>query len=303
MRKAPVEQLLLDRRVQALVKANPDLAQAAELQKAILACVYAAPAPTRPVILPAQRAREKLQRGTPLLHDEDLYLDDGFIRDVFGRLVNLVQSRPDTVDRARAIAEAAFEHRLHVEHVVAEAFVNHPEHLSQVALEAAVDPDLLATLADLSARPILKAYAEQLKPALEAGRWDRGYCPVCGAWPGLAELRGAELFRHLRCLRCGSDWTVPRLYCPYCGNDDHDSLGYLQVEGERRFRVDFCRRCQGYLKAGNTFDPAPPELLALDDLASVHLDLAAMAREHTRHPEPGFRIDLAAGEDRFDDTD
>ena len=297
-----VEQLL-ERRVGVLLKANPGLAEAADLQKAILACVYGVAAPTRPIVLPVQRARDKLEGGVPLLHNEDVYLDPGFVQDVFGRLVNLLRSRPETADASASVADAAYEHRLHVEHVVAEALVNHPEHLEAVAMQAGVDVDLLATLAQLSARPILKAYAEQLRPALERGQWSQGYCPICGAWPGLAELRGAELFRHFRCLRCAADWTATRLSCPFCGNDDYDTLGYLQIEGERRFRVDICRRCGGYIKAGNAFDPAPAEILALDDLASVHLDLAAIEREHTRPPEPGFRLELVGGEDELDDDD
>lgn len=295
---------LLERRVQVMVKANPGLADAAGLQKALIGCVYARPAPIRPIVLPAQRARQKLESGTPLLHGEQVYLDDGFMRDVFGRLVNLLRGRPELADRAAALAEAAHAHRLHAEHIVAEAFVNHPEHVEQLAIEVGGDPDVLATIAQLAARPILKAYAEHLAPALKTGRWARGYCPVCGAWPGLAELRGAELRRHLRCLRCGTDWTANRLYCPFCGNDDHDSLGYFQVEGERRFRVDVCDRCRGYLKGANAFDPASPEMLAFEDLASVHLDLAALKRDRSRPPEPGFRLEILGGDgedDLYDD--
>ena len=297
-----MEQPLLDRRVQVLVKNNPGLAEAAELHKSIVACVYARPAPTRPIVLPAQRAREKLRDGVPLLHGEDVYLDDGIVRDVFGRLVDLLGSRPETAEQAATLAAAADEHRLHVEHVVAEAFVNHPEHVEQVATEAGVDGALLGTLAQLCARPILKAYAEHLAPARATGEWKRGYCPICGAWPALAELRGAELIRHLRCVRCGADWTMPRISCPFCGNDDRDTLGHLQIEGERRFRVDVCHRCRAYLKVGSSSDPSPPEILALDDLASVHLDMAALDRGHVRPPEPGFRLELiGADEDLYDD--
>ncbi|MBA2240630.1 MAG: formate dehydrogenase accessory protein FdhE [Solirubrobacterales bacterium] len=297
-----MEQSLLDRRVQALVKTNPSLAEAAALQSALLGCIYGVSAPTRPIVLPAQRARDKLEAGTPLLHGEDVYLDDGFIRDVFGRLVNLLRTRPESAEGVAVVAVAARDHRLHVEHVVAEAFVNHADHVEQVAIQADIDADLLQTLAQLSARPILMAYAEHLATPLAAATWSRGYCPLCGAWPILAELRGPELSRHLRCGRCGSDWTASRLYCPFCGIDDHDSLGYLQIEGERRFRVDVCHRCQGYLKAGNAFDPSPPEMLALDDLASVHLDLAALERGHARPPEPGFRLDLVGDEgELYDD--
>ena len=210
MEAVSVERQLLERRVQALLTLHPTLTAADDLREAILAALYAAPAPTRPIVLPIRRARDKLRRGVPLLHGENVFLDDGFIRDVFGQLVNLLRAGPDTAERAADVARAVHEHRLHVEHAVAEAFVNHPEHLDQVALEAGVSPELLAMLAQLSARPVLTAYAEHLAPALDAGRedWTRGYCPVCGAWPGLDEQRGADQLRHLRCLRCETAWLA-----------------------------------------------------------------------------------------------
>ena len=62
-------------------------------------------------------------------------------------------------------------------------------------------------------------------------KWDRGYCPVCGAWPALAELVGAEKRRVLRCGRCGTWWSWLVLLCPYCGNDDHRTLGTLSANG------------------------------------------------------------------------
>jgi len=41
--------------------------------------------------------------------------------------------------------------------------------------------------------------------------WSRCDCPVCGAAPALAESRGLEQQRFLRCLRCGAGWPGNRL--------------------------------------------------------------------------------------------
>ena len=64
---------------------------------------------------------------------------------------------------------------------------------------------------------------------------------------GVAELVGPEKKRHLRCVRCGSDWTWLVLLCPYCGNDDHRTLRVLQSAGPGSARgsaerVDVCER-------------------------------------------------------------
>ena len=68
----------------------------------------------------------------------------------------------------------------------------------------------------------------------------------------------------------------------------------MQVEGERRFHVLVCDACHGYLPVGNAFDPPPAELLVLDDLASIHLAIAAIERGYQRPSGSGFSIELAA---------
>jgi FdhE protein len=181
--------------------------------------------------------------------------------------------------------------------VLEEALAEHADHLGELADWGGVAPEVLASVAGLAVQPSLQAVATALKPLLQTIEgWEHGYCPACGAWAGLAELQLAEQQRHLRCLRCGTDWASPRLRCPYCGNRDHDSLGYLQGEREPRFRVEVCERCKGYLKAADAFESNPPAGLALDDLASIHLDLAAIERGYSRPAQPGFRIELGEPE-------
>ena len=60
-----------------------------------------------------------------------------------------------------------------------------------------------------------------------------GYCPVCGAWPAFAEMRGIERSRYLRCGRCGGGWQAQCLSCSYCGMTDHEEL-IVSRAGEKR---------------------------------------------------------------------
>lgn len=302
---------LLERRLAALRTARPELAAALALQQTLLqTALAAARPPLAPMFsLPRERAVARVREGVPLLHEQPVELDVHFAADLFSRLVNALQHQPSELEAGlgadlEAIVVAATGGRLDPQRLFAEAFVQHHDHLAELAQQADVDADALASLAHQAVAPILRAYAEQVRPILErlddgsptGAAWQRGYCPMCGAWPLLGELRGIELAEFLRCAGCGSGWRWRRLMCPYCGNDDYQSLRRLQVEGEQRFHVSVCQRCTGYLKVGNAFDPPPAALLALDDLASMHLDVAAIERGYRRPLGTGFPIELGVPE-------
>lgn len=305
MAATPDLTLLLDRRVAALKKAQPDLAEALDLQERLIGATLtsARPPQAQPLLLPREHLAARMREGVPLLNDQPAQVDVHFAADLFSRLVNVLEERddPDLRDRLNRLVAAATNGALDAQRLFGEAFVQHQQHLAEIAFEAGVDAELLATLAGQAVAPLLRAYAEHLLPLLErvddgtveGVAWSRGYCPICGAWPLLAELRGVELAQYLRCGACGSAWRSPRLFCAYCANDDFERLATLTVEGEQRFRVGVCERCKGYLKVINAFDPAPPELLGLQDAASVHLDVAAIQRGYHRPSGTGYAIELA----------
>jgi len=102
--------------------------------------------------------------------------------------------------------------------------------IGRAARAAHIDPAALETVVNLAVWPLLQACGRRLQAHIPSG-WSRGYCPVCGAWPVLAELRGLERTRCLRCGRCGADWQRPWLACVYCNERDHERLGSLVIEG------------------------------------------------------------------------
>ena len=162
------------------------------------------------------------------------------------------------------------------------------EALSHLAAGAGADPRALAALGGLVAIPLLQACARRLADQLP-GAWSYGYCPLCGAWPALAEVRGLAPSRRLRCARCGGDWRAEWLACVYCGETDHARLGSLVSDshGETR-KVDTCAACRGYLKTVTTLEPAPADAVALEDLSTVDLDVAALERGYARPDRPGY---------------
>jgi FdhE protein len=123
---------------------------------------------------------------------------------------------------------------------------------------------VLHGLAPLIAMPLLHACRRAWAGSAPAA-WPHGHCRTCGAWPTLAEIRGLEGARHLRCRRCGGEWVTEWLRCPFCGERDHARLGSL-VSAERlgREKIEVCDRCHGYLKTITTFGPIRPQDVVLE---------------------------------------
>jgi FdhE protein len=164
--------------------------------------------------------------------------------------------------------------------------------LERLAARAGVAADPLATVAQLAAIPLLRACATHFHGRV-SDAWDHGYCPVCGAWPTLVEIRGLERSRRLRCGRCSSDWPIHVLRCPFCNEGNHDKLHALLPEGsEQTRRVDVCDTCKGYIKGISTLQPAGLRALALTDLSTIELDLVAQERGYERPADVGFAMSL-----------
>ncbi|HXF96729.1 MAG TPA: formate dehydrogenase accessory protein FdhE [Gemmatimonadales bacterium] len=168
--------------------------------------------------------------------------------------------------------------------------------LDAIAAARGADPPALRVVAQLAALPLLLSLGARFRtPGPDA--WWEGYCPVCGAWPALAEFRGLERKRWLRCGRCGGGWEIPWLRCPFCGETHHDHLGYLAPEGdEQTRRIEVCRTCQGYLKAVTTVRPLAPWAVPLEDAATLPLDVAALDRGYRRPERPGHPLEARVTE-------
>jgi FdhE protein len=164
------------------------------------------------------------------------------------------------------------------------------ERLDGIARGAGDTRGILRGLAPLIAMPLLQA-CRRAWTGQTPGTWPHGYCPTCGAWPALAEIRGLDGARHLRCRCCGGDWATEWLRCPFCGERDHTQLGALvSADGLEREKIEVCDRCHGYLKTITTFAPIRPEQVVLQDLATVVLDVAAVERGYR---PPSLRGPLA----------
>lgn len=75
--------------------------------------------------------------------------------------------------------------------------------------------------------------------------------------------------------------------------DDHHALVSLVPQaGGSNAVVEACKSCLGYIKTFTRLQGCAPDMVMLDDLASVHLDVAALEQGFTRPPGPGYPLDV-----------
>jgi transcription elongation factor Elf1 len=103
--------------------------------------------------------------------------------------------------------------------------------------------------------------------------WETANCPFCGSSALLAELRGIDRVRSLRCGLCAGDWQTSRLGCPTCGESRPLFLNWVALKGESdRFRLLKCEACDSRLKMISTLFPLSPSGLVAAELELIHLD-------------------------------
>ena len=272
-----------------LAETQADLRQAAALQSALLRAMYAAPVAVLPVSMLAEDAAARLAGGVPLLRNVALPCEARHLHGIFLHLCEAAikvntKTAPGPPDHAvyTTLAEAVKQGRLDL-WALGNTWLTGDVQTLPAQLEAqGYAADLVLTLLRLTLLPCLEHVAMQLAPLRASQPWGRGYCPTCGAWPVLAEQRGLEQWRYLRCGLCASSWEVDRLLCPFCTTRDFHVLGYLQVEGEEpRQRVATCDACQSYLKLRSTLIPLTTPQLLVEEIALVHLDLIAMDKGYS----------------------
>jgi FdhE protein len=268
---------------------SPSLATARDVLRDILLHIFADPAFRPGPEVPALSQTEgnesrsgsatgtdinKLTSGVPLLHGESVSLP---AKPTKQRWLAVCQAVKRQNSSAQAVADAFAA--LDVEKLATEILAGRTELVHAKAESLGLDPALTATVLRFTLFPVMADKAAGLAEVCRQSSWQHGNCPVCGSWPLLAELRGLEQQRILRCGLCASEWSFPRLQCPFCDERDHRQLGFFHVEGEEgRKRAATCEQCRGYVKTVFTLAPLSEPQLLVADLSTLHLDLAAVER-------------------------
>jgi len=121
------------------------------------------------------------------------------------------------------------------------------EILSQTAFDLETDPLTLKFILGQLLKPLVEKQSERLRSVIQNLSWGKGYCPVCGSFPVLSYLKGAEGQRWLVCGCCSHEWRFTRTQCPFCENEDAKKSDLCFVEDRAYERAEMCHQCKRYL--------------------------------------------------------
>lgn len=293
---APPLQRLHDRLLEIHAE-RPDLAPALDLQRTLLARelelvdMFLAGGLPR-LSLPGRYLAAKLRGGIPALLGEPVPLPQHLLglalRDFCERLTS-----GRTEQTARAI-QAAFDGPLAPAAVISACFGRDQTQVRALAQHAGVAADVLWLIAELATAPLAHLLQRQVfdgvataadAPLADAlGAWDRGFCPACGSWPALLEAH--EEGHTLRCSFCALGWALASYRCVYCSNDSESFVTAKPDPDAPGRRIQFCGECGGYAKVLDLPRPTEFPLVAIEDLASLDLDLLAIERQYRRPALP-----------------
>jgi FdhE protein len=240
--------------------------------------IYAdSPKESAPLLNQADAAT-KLSGGIPLLRGETLTLDVAAFRKRWRGICAAVR-RQQHGGEAASLAKALRPDGLDAQDMANELLGGRPEAIHARCDSLGLDAALVGTVLRWTLFPVLTHWRVRLAELCQESRWERGHCAICGSWPVLAEFRGLEQTRHLRCGLCAFGWEMPRLWCPFCDTRDHRQLGYFFVEGEEgKQRVATCDACRGYVKTVTTLTELSEPGLLVAEMTTLPLDLAAAER-------------------------
>jgi len=254
----------------------------------------------RPVWSESVPAREhSAATGEPLLSGATIRIAPGPVRRWVHRAMTIAGTGASATPFAEALTRGKLDPMAFLEAAVAED----QDRLDDLGRAAGDERGVLRVVGPIVAMPVLHACRQAWTPLVSAA-WAEGYCPICGGWPTLAEARGLDGQRLLRCGRCGGDWRTEWMRCPFCGERGHEHLGSLVSEGPEqqtpeRQTVDVCDRCRHYVKAVTTLAPIPSEDLFLRDLATLVLDVVALERGYRRPAAKGRPVTVIATPSRL----
>jgi len=258
--------------LKALKASQPELADAIDLQLSLLEIHrrihLRIPVPSLDVS--DERFARHAAEGRPLLAFADIPLEPSNLRLVlrqtadvlstFGLIDAETHARVQTLARDGDVASAAEDW-----------FVRS----CGPALDRGADDDADQAMG-LALKPFLARCADAVQPAAALARWTLSTCAVCGgeAEFGVIEPGGA---RRLICGQCGLRWDFAPDRCPFCPNASRAKLTSFATP-DRRYQVTACEVCRRYLKSYRSQQGRRPVMPAVDTLATLPLDAAAIQR-------------------------
>lgn len=215
---------------------------------------------------------DRLDQGLPLIGVDELALDWSLLKDILAEVTATFADYPDLFGPVpKSLVETGSHH--HYLRKAVRAWYE-ATRLPMAVVPDGVDECLLEDIIQATLKPFLVGYSKALRSSVNQERWRRGYCPICGGNPDFAFLDKERGARWLLCSRCDTEWLFQRLECPYCGNQNQNTLAYF-TDDEGLYRLYVCEHCKQYLKTIDLRQAKEEIEIPLERLFTLGIDMQA----------------------------
>ncbi len=248
-------------------------------QEQAKADITASPITIAPELLAAKR-----EENLPLVSPGEFKIDLESSMALFNKLCDIAEAENPTLTEAvKKISAAKGNNEIDLSSLLSGCLENKDGLIENAAEKLGITDEQLGFFllnstkpsVVLSAKQLAEDYLDKDKPHKE------GYCPVCGTKAALSILEGEGGKRSLYCDCCTHTWESGRIFCPYCNNREGKTLSYFYSETEKEFRVDVCDKCKKYIKTVDTRDLDRLIYPAMEQIATLHLDIKATESGYT----------------------
>jgi len=256
-----------------LKQAHPELSSAIDMQLALLDLQRRIQSRVATPLLSYDEVKaRRLATGQRLVDFTEMPLDWSDFRLAFRQTLDVLRRFGAVEESDHATLQSLVRDGSRIEPIARDYY----ERTAAPARAAGATPEstMLDTVLALSMRPFLARCCDVWVGRLDLSIWQRAWCPICGGEPDFAAVgQGGE--RSLICGRCLAQWPFHRTACPFCGNDGEQGIRSF-ASRDRRYRVYGCERCRKYLKAYDARGASRPVMPAVDTIATLPLDAAAI---------------------------
>src|ERR1043165_480228 len=186
-----------------LAQKRPSIQESCKVLAAVLPALFTQPAAEALLQMTPEAAHPRLVEGTPLLRDVHPAINAPDLRERWYAVCAAVHQ-----PGADALAAAVRRETLAPLALLYDVLDGRPEAVALRMESLHLDGALAGTILRFAALPALARLAQQGNELRKGIEWDHGYCPTCGSWPLLGEVRGLEQHRFLRCGWCASAWLI-----------------------------------------------------------------------------------------------
>jgi len=228
-------------------------------------------------LITKEEAARRIGQGLPVIDCSKLQFDEVEFDDLLERMCCiLTKGAADKNLAVERLLEAEKAGEVSLEDLTLMVITRDGECLERICEKVGGGKEEVVFIATVLVAPLLRVCARSLRRKVDLDQVQTDRCPICGGTPLMAKLRREDGKRMLECSLCNTQWMFKRLRCPFCSNEDADTLGFFFVE-EATYRVDKCDKCKRYIKTVD--ERKKPEgglrALSVEDVATLYLDMLA----------------------------